>query len=318
MDDAEGEDGGIAVVGAGIAGLAAASALARAGLRVRVVEKSRGLGGRAATRRRGGPAFDHGAPCVAPRDPAFAAEVGRWVAAGAAAPWAEAPGGPALVGLPGMSALAGPLAEGLEIALGTRVTALSGGPGAWCLETENGPLPGRHAAVLLAIPAPQARALLGGRAAAFPTLGAVRMEPCRTVMAAFDEPLSPEPWLVGDGAPLALAVRESAKPGRAPEPEAWVLHAGPAWSAARIDTDPEAAGAALLAAFAARLGRALPPPVALMVHGWRFARAERPLGQPCLWDPSLGLGLAGDWCLGREIGDAWASGRALAARIAAA
>ena len=53
----------LAVIGAGVAGLVAARALRqrRPELALAVFEKSRGLGGRVATRRREGFAFDHGA-----------------------------------------------------------------------------------------------------------------------------------------------------------------------------------------------------------------------------------------------------------------
>jgi len=51
----------IAVVGAGIAGLACARKLIDAGHAVRVFEKSRGVGGRMATRRTPQGTYDHGA-----------------------------------------------------------------------------------------------------------------------------------------------------------------------------------------------------------------------------------------------------------------
>ena len=51
----------VGIVGAGVAGLAAAVALGRAGVAVEIAEKSRGPGGRAATRRRDGAAYDFGA-----------------------------------------------------------------------------------------------------------------------------------------------------------------------------------------------------------------------------------------------------------------
>ena len=50
----------VAVVGAGLAGLACAQRLRQLGRRVVVVEKSRGLGGRLATRRLPGTCADHG------------------------------------------------------------------------------------------------------------------------------------------------------------------------------------------------------------------------------------------------------------------
>ncbi|NCY02474.1 MAG: FAD-dependent oxidoreductase, partial [Planctomycetia bacterium] len=61
----------VAIVGAGIAGLAAASVLADRGRRVVVVEKSRGIGGRMATRRLGAAICDHGAQFFTVRGAAF-------------------------------------------------------------------------------------------------------------------------------------------------------------------------------------------------------------------------------------------------------
>ncbi len=55
----------IAVIGAGLSGLACATALQEAGHRVAIFEKSVGVGGRMSTRRvdtvLGGTTFDHGA-----------------------------------------------------------------------------------------------------------------------------------------------------------------------------------------------------------------------------------------------------------------
>jgi len=67
----------VVIVGAGLSGLAAAQKLSGLGLQVLLLEKSKGLGGRVATRRRDGPGgeviFDHGAQFV--RDPVRGAAV---------------------------------------------------------------------------------------------------------------------------------------------------------------------------------------------------------------------------------------------------
>ncbi|MFN9945496.1 MAG: FAD-dependent oxidoreductase [Planctomycetota bacterium] len=63
----------VAVVGGGIAGLAAARALQHAGVRATVFDKGRSAGGRAATRRREPHQFDHGAQFFTVRTPGFAA-----------------------------------------------------------------------------------------------------------------------------------------------------------------------------------------------------------------------------------------------------
>ena len=61
----------IAVIGAGVAGLACARELARADAKVTVFERSRGLGGRLGTRRQGNRAFDHGAQFITARGRPF-------------------------------------------------------------------------------------------------------------------------------------------------------------------------------------------------------------------------------------------------------
>ena len=75
------------VVGAGIAGLAAARELVAAGLRVIVFDKGRGLGGRIATRRIGSAVCDHGAQFFTVRGRAFGAIVAEAHAARAVVEW---------------------------------------------------------------------------------------------------------------------------------------------------------------------------------------------------------------------------------------
>lgn len=61
----------VVIVGAGIAGLVAARELVSVGLRVVILEKSRGVGGRMATRRLGSAVCDHGAQFFTVRGRAF-------------------------------------------------------------------------------------------------------------------------------------------------------------------------------------------------------------------------------------------------------
>ena len=49
---------------------------------------------------------------------------------------------------------------------------------------------------------------------------------------------------------------------------------------------------------------------------WREAQTLKPLGQPWLWNASLGVGLCGDWCIGHRVEDAFVSGLELALAIA--
>ena len=58
----------IAIIGAGIAGLVCSQELQQAGYSVVVLEKSRGVGGRMATRRVSGSRADHGVRYLEPTD----------------------------------------------------------------------------------------------------------------------------------------------------------------------------------------------------------------------------------------------------------
>ena len=63
----------VAIIGAGMSGLACARRLVDAGLSPVVFDKGQGIGGRMATRRVDGLQFDHGAQYVTAQDSGFAA-----------------------------------------------------------------------------------------------------------------------------------------------------------------------------------------------------------------------------------------------------
>lgn len=297
-----------AVIGAGLAGLTAARLLADAGVAVMVVEKSRGLGGRLATRRTpDGLDYDHGAASLAPGTGGFRAALERAVAAGDAAWW----GGEA-VGLPGMSGLARGLAEGLDIRVGVEARAVAREGARWRVETPLGA--DVFEAVIVAAPAPQAARLCAGLGVVALAAAAARMAPCWTLMAAWDD-AAPGPDRLDaaalGGGPLASATRVSAKPGRAAAPDRWVAHAAQGWSEAHLERAPEDAAPALTAALGAALG--LDPSAArhAQAHRWRYARVTQTVGETHL--AADGLFAAGDWLLGPDAADAWASGRAAGA-----
>src|SRR5512145_2085417 len=162
---------GIAVIGAGVAGLTCAAELARADVSVTVLERARGLGGRLATRRRGAAAYDHGAQFITARSRPFVRYVTVARNAGAAAAWRpsitedgernwDAPIEDWYVGMPGMSGIVRPLARGLTLEIGTFVHELLRREDGWELETDTGRRLGPFAAVIAAVPAPQALSLL--------------------------------------------------------------------------------------------------------------------------------------------------------------
>lgn len=320
----------MAVVGAGIAGLACAELLRRRGWQVRLFDKGRGPGGRMSTRRARGWRFDHGAQYFTVRDARFARAVEAWRRAGVVARWdgeivvledgSRRPTGGGTerwVGVPGMSAVCRHLGAGLEVAFGTRVERLERAGESWRLTSAAGEQLGRYDAVVVAVPAPQAAHLLAPVAPGVAARCArVDMAPCWAAMVAFDRPLE----LGFDGAfvhrsALSWVARNGSKPGRPPG-EAWVLHGSPDWSRDHLELAPEAAAERLLAALAAACGGIERRPVFLDAHRWRYALPAEPLPETCLLDAGLRLAVCGDWCAGPRVEGAYLSGRAAAERLA--
>lgn len=313
-----------AVIGAGLAGLACARALAEAGVGITLFDKGRAAGGRLATRRAEAPdgrrlAFDHGAQYLTARGRGFAA-----LLADHATPWPAVADRDAHVGTPGMSALPRGLAAGLDLRAQRSVVGLERAGGGWVVrhhagDLARGPAPaappeaaGPFDAVAVAVPAAQAAPLLPPALAA--ALAPVRVAPCWALLVAFDAPVALPDAVRPEASPIVWAARDSAKPGRGAEAECWVVHAGPAWSRANLERPPEEVAADLLAAFATLAGT-LPPVLHRAAHRWRHALVEAPLGAPCLLDRGLRIGAAGDWCLGPRAEHAWDSGSALAAAL---
>jgi hypothetical protein len=305
----------VAVVGAGVAGLTAARALADAGLTVTVLDKSRGLGGRLATRRTDRGPVDHGAPGV---PSALGALPG-------ALPWPAGPADAQVVAAPGMSSLLRPLAEGLDVRTGCTVAALATRGAGWTLTDADGgsPCPDGVDAVILAIPAPQAAALLAGPLPGMAAdLAPVRMDPLWTLILTLPDGAGPDgAGPHGDrvlplAGPLALAVPQSAKPGATGPGGRWAVHAEADWSATHVDLPKEDAARLMWDAFRASTGTTAEPLLAAG-HRWRYARVSRPLGAPCATSPCGRVLAGGDWALGPLATDAADSGRAMAAALIA-
>jgi predicted NAD/FAD-dependent oxidoreductase len=304
-----------AIIGAGMAGLACADALAEAGHRAELFDKGRGPGGRMSTRRMATPlgeaSFDHGAQYFTARDPRFLELVDDWYSAGIAAPWPEA-GGEAWVGVPGMNAIIRKMSASHPVSWDHLITGMQRKAGAWWLVGKAGES-GPFDAVILAIPAEQAAAMLSLHDLALARTALVaRSQPCWTSMFVFDRPIDGVEPVMRNFGDIIWAARNSAKPGRS-GPEAWVVQANPVWSAEQIETPQEQISGMLCAALATAMGRALPVPIAAASHRWRYALSAG-TGDGTFWNADIALGVCGDWLIGPRVECAWQSGRMLAER----
>lgn len=313
----------IAVIGAGLAGVSAASALHEAGHQVFVFDKSRGCGGRLSTKRTPVGGFDLGAQYFTARDSRFRHALQHWLDSGWVAEWTpklyrytdaglqESPDAQQrFVGVPGMSALPRQLLADVTFTSQTRITRLHQADDAqWTLEDDSATTHGPFDRVVVAAPAPQAIALLDLAPTLQHTVAQINMAPTWTLAIAFEQPLpTPVEACFVRAGPLEWISRNSSKPGRQ-DSDTWVAHATPAWSADNLEASSESVAAQLSDALAEVLGTTLPEPAFAHAHRWLLARPVEERSWGALAAPELGLYVCGDWCMDGRVENAWLSGQ---------
>lgn len=330
----------VAIIGAGLAGLACAQQLQQSGYRVVIVEKSRGVGGRMATRRLETTCADHGVRYLEAQGKFLPLLIEVLLQRGILQAWtdqvdqlnsteSESSQITRYVAPAGMTAVAKFLAKDLEIWLNRRVEAITPtAENTWHL-TLNSPdetfqeLTAK--AVVMAIPAPQALMLVEPLAETIPSefldsLRSVELEPCITVMAGYqNQQLSLPSWQacdVSDNSDLAWIGLDSSKRPNATAP-IFVLQSTAEFAHLYLDTeDLKPVGQQLLASAAKLLLPGLDHPDWLQVHRWRYAFPSQALSQDYLYSATpLPLICCGDWCGGNLIDGALNSGMVAAREI---
>ena len=311
------------IVGAGIAGLLAARALQERGVRVTLLDKGRGVGGRMATRRIGSAVFDHGAQFFTARDPRFGAVVDDWLSAQVSEEWCRGfadheglvrgDGHPRYRGSTGMTAVPKYLALGLDVRLGQRVTTVEAYESRWMLTTEQG-TKFTADALLLTAPVPQSVALLNAGAMQLPSglrqaLDAIQYDPCIALMV--------QPSICHLPAPGGMQLSEGPivwigdNRQKRISPEAAVtIHATAEFSRKHWGSDDREIVSLLMSAAAPWVSE---PISDVHVHRWRYARPSALHPDRCLAiSEPLPLAFAGD-----AFGEPRVEGAALSGMAAA-
>jgi len=305
----------IVVVGAGMAGLCAAGELVRAGRRVLVIEKSRGIGGRMATRRVGPAVCDHGAQFFTVRGRAFGALVTDAHAAGAVETWCTGFGRAGSLGadvepatdgharwrgVRGMTDLPKFLVEHLAAdghgepclvttaakvtAIGTRTDRV-----VVAIEAEGRTATIEAMAAVVTAPVPQALDLFAAGDAALDAeararLATVAYDPCFALMLVLDRPsLVPAPGAIqfsADAAGPLAWVADNMRKGISPVP-ALTVHATGAFSREHFDTPPDEVATRLIDAVRPWIdGDPATAVVERSLHRWKFALPTTILEDP--------------------------------------
>ncbi|MUH00977.1 FAD-dependent oxidoreductase [Scytonema sp. UIC 10036] len=334
----------VAVIGAGMAGLVCAQQLSQAGYSVIVVEKSRGLGGRVATRRLFNTCADHGTCYLKPKGELLERFIDLlhqrhilevWtdtvheLKPHSSVPQPQSPiPNPRYIAPTGISAIAKFLAPGLEILLNKRVTEITPTPEKkWRLAMDTSDEEITATSVVIAIPAPQALMLLEPLgesilgATFLENLRSVEFSPCLSAIAGYSSTLQPPTeWkavtFVEDKY-LAWIGLDSSKRSN-PQQPVFVLQSSAAFALHHDQTqDLQPAGEFLLNHAAESLQLSwLKTPEWIQVHRWRYAFPTRPLQTTYLAaDTGVPLICCGDWCGGNLVEGAMLSGIAAAEAI---
>lgn len=311
----------VAIIGAGLAGIAAARTLLAAGCSARIFEKSGGVGGRCSTREVNGFVFDTGASSIAPRgreletamnsvSTADLAEVARpiWVHAGLR----TSPGDRAKNAIKrftyrrGNMTLPQLLAADLSICFDTAVGSFE--------RNDNGVtvLGESFDGLIVAVPAPEAQQILLASGSSR-SLGGTRYRPCLAVSLGFTAALElPYHGLLEPEQrhPLTWLSIESLKcEDRAPEGgTAMVAQLGPQFSADHFEDD-EGAIVGLAVDYIEKLyGPEFGNPVAIDLMRWRYSQPENIAMFESVNRSGSRVLVAGDGLIGGRTEYAYSSG----------
>lgn len=311
----------VGVIGAGVAGLTLAQRLRQAGHDVLVLDKGRGVGGRASTRCKESRSFDHGAQYFTIRDPAFRAFLEAEVPTDRYAVWSarfarlegdrlvpESLLTPRYVGVPGMSSLCQALEKRLEVRTQVRITRLTGLAGHWRLiDTEGGSF-GPFDWVVSTAPPVQSAAIFEGRGPITDEMKGVQMSPCFSLMMVpAGTSTFPADGIRCNHSVLGWVANDHSKPGRQAGPTL-VVQSNHTWAETHKDDPLPGVTYALKESAEDAFKIDLRSSKVESLQRWLYAAPVKPLEGPCLLDVKNRLAACGDWCVAGKIEGAFLSG----------
>ena len=317
----------IAIVGAGMTGLAAARTLPPSSYQI--FEKSRGPGGRLASKRIEQQRADIGAQFFTVRDPRFQALVELAYSAGAIQSWKPRMGTfqssmpvdspdtqTRYVGAPYMNALGRFLSQSVRIESQTRIDTIRRDGSDFVLTTTTGATYSAEQ-VLVTTPVDQMADLLAQFEIA-PIVKQFTMEPTWTTVVSSDQQLTTsmhEPidaCFGGDHSVFDFISVERSKPGR--DSDLIVVQASPEWSKVHLEHESNWVAQTIATELTNTFGIAAEP---VLSHRWRYARPTDPkmTTQKGIYQVDAGLWIAGDYLAGGRVEGAYLAGFEAAERL---
>lgn len=306
------------VIGGGITGLIVATLLQREGMKVKVLDKGRGIGGRLATRRiKYGESiegiFDYGTQYFSVKQPAFQTWIDNWLKQGIIKEWCqgfdEVDGKPRYCGVNGTRGIAKHLAKDLDVCTGTKIVKLKYDRH-WLLESDcHQKFTGDY--LIMTPPVPQSLALLDNSDIKLSpeirkSLESVSYHSCIAVLALLEQPSN-----IPQSGGRAIAdeplvwLGDNHQKGISPNGYSVTLHATPKFSNTNWERSDADIAQELFAAASPWLNSSI---LEYQVHRWRYSLPKSLYDKPCLTLPELSLTMAGDAFVAPKIEGAVLSG----------
>ena len=322
----------IAIIGAGIAGAACASALIQAGHNIVIFDKGRSVGGRMSSKRTDQGYLDLGAQYFTARSAEFNQQCQHWLNQQVIDVWQgrlavyqnsglseSADDTVRYIGRPSMHKPVQHLLQNVDLRSHCRIDVAEFDGQRWQLYSQH-QLMGRFETLVLALPQQQAAQLVAKMIPGQPLLAEVFAEqallPCWAADIELDAPstVAVDGIFVKNDPILSWVARQSSKAGRVAG-EHWLLHFSPMFSQLHIDAATSQIAAVSQAQLQRILGHDLNGQVSLC-HRWRYAQQVPEFPQyGHIYQSNLALGLCGDWLNGGRVENAWLSGQQLAQEL---
>jgi predicted NAD/FAD-dependent oxidoreductase len=313
----------IAIIGAGIAGLTIANKLA-AKNEVIIFDKSRGIGGRMATRRVENYHFDHGAQFFTAKSDEFKEFCQTAYQQGIIDIWDARfceivdnkitrkwqfnnEENPHYVALPQMNNLCKFMAKNLDLRLKEQISKIDFRNQKWALKTIEDKVFSDFDYVILAIPSHQALNLLPENFKYLQIIKDVQMLPCFSLMLGFKEDLDLDfdAALVKESVISWISVNSSKK--SRPENFSMLINSSNDWAKENLEDDLELIQQKLLKQLQKIIDFDQNKIDYVNIHRWRYANAKLREAEKSLFDQNLNLALCGDYFISGRVENAFLS-----------
>ena len=309
----------IGVIGAGMAGITCANYLFSKGFKVTVYEKSRGLGGRMATKRINSElSIDHGVQYINVNTPAFKKYLDQCISNGYAEHWA--PSGmdaqylnqnKIFVGVPGMSSLLKMNSKELNIKFSLKVENIKKIKEKWIVSFEDSELREQFDLLVFAIPPIQVNQIIQGEDVLLKELSTVEIDPCWSLILITRNKLNCNDYNKFYSNNIASIVYNSSKPKRNKLSNSYIIHSSPDWTNKNLLLERNEIELKIINILENQLNQKIEIEY-IKAHRWLYAQTKVPLGKSFLKNKDSTLYIGGDWCLGANVQAAFNSGLEIA------